>query len=134
MTDVNVDINKLVGNYVKLRDKIKELKAEQEKFLAPFVETMNAISAKLQEVLDAANAKSIKTSGGTVYASTRYSASLEDPDAFMKFVISNSNWDLLDRKANANACRDYIEENKVKPPGVNLSAIRTIGVRRAGDA
>lgn len=120
-----------VKNYVRMRDKIKEIKERHEQELKPYVDVQNELTVKLQGVLDAAGAQSIKTSGGTVYASTRYSASLADPKAFMDFVITQNKFDLLDRKANATAVRDYIEQNKVSPPGVNLSALRTIGVRRA---
>jgi hypothetical protein len=54
---------------------------------------------------------------------------LADPEAFMKFVIANQAYDLLDRKANATACRDYAAEHQNLPPGVNMSAVKTVGVR-----
>lgn len=134
MTDHAERVDNHVKNYVALRDRIKAIKAAHEEQLQPYVDMQNELTTKLQDTLDTSGAQSIKTSGGTVYSSVRYSASLSDPQDFMKFVISNNLWDLLDRKANAVAVRDYIAEKKVEPPGVKLSAIRTIGVRRAGDA
>jgi hypothetical protein len=134
MTDHAARVDNHVKNYVALRDKIKAIKTRHEEELQPFTDMQNELTTKLQETLDTSGAQSIKTSGGTVYSSVRYSASLSDPQDFMKFVIANSLWDLLDRKANATAVRDYIAEKKVEPPGVKLSALRTIGVRRAGDA
>jgi hypothetical protein len=49
----------------------------------------------------------------------------------MAFVKTTNNYDLLDRKANVTAVKDYVSENGTLPPGVNLSSIKTVGVRRA---
>jgi hypothetical protein len=70
------------------------------------------------------------TKGGTIYTSTRYTASLADPEAFMKFVIETRQFDLLDRKANSTAVKDYVGEHNVLPTGCNLTAMKTLGVRR----
>jgi hypothetical protein len=56
---------------------------------------------------------------------------LADPEAFMKYVIDNQAFDMLDRKANVTAVKEYVQETGALPPGVNLSSIKTIGVRRA---
>lgn len=124
---------KRTGQYVAVRDKIREISAKHEEELQPFVDLQNMLTAWLTENLDKVGAKSVKTTQGTVYQSTRYSASLTDPKAFMDYVIANNKFDLLDRKANSTAVRDFIEQNKSEPPGVRLSALRTVGVRRASD-
>lgn len=119
--------------YVALRDKIREISERHTAELKPFVDLQNDLTAWFTQELDTVGAKSVKTSEGTVYQSTRYSASLNDPKAFMDYVISNNAFDLLDRKANSTAVRDYVEQHKSEPPGCKLSAIRTVGVRRAAD-
>jgi hypothetical protein len=124
---------KRTGQYVAVRDKIREIEEQHTEELKPFVELQNALTAWFTEQLDNVGAKSVKTAQGTVYQSTRYSASLNDPKAFMDYVITTQSWDLLDRKANSTAVRDFIEQHKSEPPGVRLSAIRTVGVRRASD-
>lgn len=127
-----VKLEKRVEQYVALRDKIKEIQDKHSQELAPLIELQNLLTTWLQDFLETAGAQSIKTKEGTVYSSTRYSASLGDPQAFMDYVIKHSAFDLMDRKANATAVRDFVEEHKSLPPGVNLNAIRTVGVRRAG--
>jgi hypothetical protein len=127
------EFEKRTGQYVAVRDKIREITARHEEELKPFVDIQNALTAWFTAKLDTVGAKSVKTDKGTVYQSTRYSASLSDPKAFMDYVIDNKSWDLLDRKANSTAVRDFIEQHKSEPPGVRLSAIRTVGVRRASD-
>jgi len=132
-TAAGAAFEKRTGQYVLVRDKIKEITERHTEELKPFVELQNALTAWFTEQLDKVGAASVKTAEGTVYRSTRYSASLNDPKAFMDYVIANKKWDLLDRKANSTAVRDFIEQNKSEPPGVKLSAIRTIGVRRASE-
>ncbi len=123
----------VVKGYVQLRDKLRALDEEHDKKRKPIVDMINELSGHLQEFLDKSGAKSVKTRDGTFYASTRYTTSLADPDAFMNYVINNQRYDLLDRRANATAVRQFVEETGNLPPGTNLNALRTVGVRRTGD-
>lgn len=127
----SVTVEKRVSQYIQIRDKIKELNTAHEESIKPLVDLQNSLTGWLQSFLEQAGADSIKTSNGTCYSTTRYSASLADPEVFMKFVKDNNNFDLMDRKANVTAVRDYVEEHGALPPGVNLSSIKTVGVRRA---
>jgi hypothetical protein len=133
MTDtadqLQATVDKRVQQYIQVRNKLKQLDAEAEAKRAPLVEIQNMLSGWMQAFLTKFNAKSVKTAHGTCYQSTHYTASLADPEAFMNFVVANQQFDLLDRKANATACRDYVAEHKTLPPGVNISAIKTVGVR-----
>ena len=122
-------INDRVKQYVFIREQLRAKKEAYEKDIAELVEIQNILTGKLQEFMERNGADSIKTSSGTCYNSTRYTASLQDPQAFMDFVIKTNNFDLLDRKANVTAVKSYVEENDNLPPGVNLSAIKTVGVR-----
>ncbi len=124
-------VDKRVEQYIKVRDAIKAANDAHEASIKPLVELQNMLTGWMQNFMETAGADNIKTSSGTCYSSTRYSASLADPEAFMNFIKTTSNYDLLDRKANVTAVRDYVEEHGALPPGVNLSAIKTVGVRRA---
>ena len=128
---VHANIEKRVKQYVGIRDAIKAMKDKHEKELEDLVDIQNKLTGIIQTCLEAVGAESIKTSEGTAYTTTRYTASLQDPAAFMQFVKDTDNFDLMDRKANAPAVRDYVAEHGTLPPGVNLSSISTIGIRRA---
>lgn len=128
---INVKVQERVKQYVKTRDAIKAMDEAHEEAKRPLVELQNLLTGWLQNFMEQAGADNVKTSEGTCYHSTRYTASLADPEAFMQYVISNKKYDLLDRKANVTAVKDYVAENNALPPGVNLSAIKTVGVRRA---
>ncbi len=126
----NEDVEKRVKQYISIRDLLKAMDDDHEKRRQSLVDLHNELTGLLQAFMDAHGADSIKTAEGTCYNSTRYSASLADAQAFMNYVIQNKKWELIDRKANATACRDFTAETGAPPPGVNLSSIRTVGVRR----
>lgn len=124
-------VSKRIGQYVQIRDKLREMEEQHEANKKPLIETQNLLTTWLTKILDDAGAQSVKTEHGTVYKSVRYTASLEDAKAFMDYVIANNEFDLLDRRANATAVRAHVEEKGGLPPGAKLSALETIGVRRA---
>ena len=129
-TPDNTKVDKRVQQYVQVRDKLKQLEEEYEAQKAPWVEMKNQLEGWMMAYLDTSGADSIKTKHGTCHTITRVTASLADPDAFMKFVIANQKYELLDRRANAQAVRDYVQENKQLPPGANLNTMISLGVRR----
>lgn len=126
---VGIDVR--VDQYVKLRDKIKDIEARHKEELKPYKETLEKLNAVILAHLNLVGGESIRTSSGTAYVTEKKSASLADPQAFMEYVIGNEAWDLLDRKANAKAVADYIDENNAPPPGVNFTTTSVVGVRRS---
>lgn len=128
---VTATVEKRVREYIMVRDHIKKMDEAHDKAKEEYVKLQNFLTGWLQQFMEQAGADNIKTSEGTCYNSVRYSAGLADPEAFMAFVKSTGSYDLLDRKANVTAVKAYVEEHKVPPPGVNLSALKTVGVRRA---
>lgn len=130
-TQPQATVDERVAAYIQCRDAIKAAKEKYEADIQPLVELQNLLTGWLQNHLEKNGAESIKTAHGTCYTSTKYTASLADSDAFMQFVIKNSEYDLLDRKANVTAVKAYVADHDALPPGVNLSSISTVGVRRA---
>lgn len=128
--DVVFDVEKRVQQYIDLRDALKRLDDRHKNERQPLVDLMEKVGAQLQQFIEANNLQNLKTAAGTCYLSTRYTASLADPDAFMKYVIENSKFELLDRRANATAVQAFIKETTNLPPGCNLNAIQNLGVRR----
>lgn len=126
-----IDLTAYVDKYIKIRDKIAELNKQWEEQIAPLKEAKTALDALFGEHLTKNNVTSMRTSAGTITATERKSATLEDPLAFRTFVQQMGEWELADIRANAEAVKTYAEENKQLPPGVKYSAIYTISVRRA---
>jgi hypothetical protein len=126
-----ITVDQRVAEYIKVRDEIAKAKTKFEESIQPLIELQNLLTGWLQSFMETAGADNVKTPNGTCYSSTKYTASLADPEAFMSHVIATNDFDLLDRKANVTAVKAYVAENDHLPPGVNLSAIKTVGVRRA---
>lgn len=126
-----VGIDTRVEQYIKLRDRIKEIETRHKEELKPFKDTLEKLNSVILQHLTQVGGESIRTSAGTAYVTEKKSASLADPQAFMEYVIGNDAWDLLDRKANVSAVADYINENNAPPPGVNYSSTFVVGVRRS---
>lgn len=124
------DIDKRVGQYIMVRDKIAEVRKRHETEIKPLLDLQNDLSTWLQQFMEGSGSKGVKTAHGSCYLSTRYTASLSDPDEFMKYVITNQDFDLLDRRANSTAVKAFVEKNNKLPPGCNLNGIVTVGVRR----
>lgn len=115
---------------LKCRAKRKALAVLFEQEDQDFKKLETSLIAWLQKYLIENGLENIRTGVGTVFLQTRTTASLSDPDAFMKFVIATGKFELLDRKANTTAVRDFLKETGNKPPGANLSSIQTLGVHK----
>lgn len=124
------DMENRINQFIKIRDYLDKKKEEQAKELKPAQGLKDQLSGILQVFLASHKSESLNTKAGTVYRTTRYSASLVDPDAFMRHVIGTEQYELLDRRANVTAVREFVEKNGGLPPGAKLSAIETVGVRR----
>lgn len=126
-----IDVEKTVGNYVRLRDKIDEIAKKHEAELEPYKVLRRKLDGMLLQHLNETNTKSCKTGAGTITATTRSSASVQDTEAFRKFIIENDEWDLVDIKANAPAVFKYLEDEGQPVPGVKTSQMQTLSVRRS---
>jgi hypothetical protein len=127
----SIQVDKLVGQFIAMRDRIKEMEEWHELQLQPFKVAKEKIAGVLLQFLDDTGQESARTSEGTVSVTHRSTASLSDPDAFMNYVVAHKAFELMDRRANSTACREFAEENGSLPPGVRLNSIRTVGVRKS---
>lgn len=129
--DQAIDIHSRVDQYVRLRDKIKELDEAHKTKMAPYREALDNLNSLLLNHLNQVGGDSVKTGSGTVYRTAKKSASLADKTAFWAFVVATCDWDLIDYKANPTAVAEYAEKNGALPPGVNLNIRQEVGVRRS---
>ena len=125
-----MDINNRVGQYVKLRDKIKELDDAHKATMKPYREALDKINGILLDHLNMICADNASTENGSVYRTEKKAASIQDKTAFWTYVVTQADWDMLDYKANVTAVQDFIDKNHSPPPGVNFSKTYVVGVRR----
>lgn len=125
------NIEELVAQYVRLRDKLKEADDAHKAKTKTARDYLEQLNGKLLDRLNDVGGESVKTGSGTVYRSTKKSATIADGGAFREYVIDNGKFDLVDWKANALAVSEFITEHSAPPPGINYSTAFTVGVRRA---
>ena len=123
-------VAKRIGQYKAIEAKLDAMDKANDLAKAPLLEIKAMLQGYFEQVLTQTGAQNIATPLGTVHWNIRTTASLEDAEAFMNFVTSTAQFELMDRRANATACRDYAEKGGSLPPGVKLSTIRTIGVNK----
>jgi hypothetical protein len=125
------DIDKRIGQYIDIRDALKRLDEKQALERQPLLLIQERLAGIIRTFMESNNiTKNLKSASGTAILSTRYTASLADPDAFMRFVISTGKFELMDRRANTAAVRDFVQANNELPAGCNLTGVQTLGVRR----
>ena len=121
-----------IERYIALRDKIDAMENDFQKAIEPYVAGMKAIEASLQGDLNDAGADNIKTPAGTVYRSTHHSTKVTDWEQFLRFVQETGEWQLLVHGAAKKEVREYAEEHQgVKPPGVEMSSVMIVHIRRS---
>ena len=124
-------LSDLVGKYIELRDKKSQYKAEYDAKVSKLDEALDKIEAALLNTFEQTGMESIKTEFGTAYTSTRTTASVADPDAFMNFVRENEAWHMLEKRCSKQGIEQYKAEHEALPPGINWRAERTVNFRRS---
>jgi hypothetical protein len=114
-----VDFDGLTRKYVALRDKKEEIAAAHKKELAKYTEVLNKLDALFLEYLNEHGLQNLTTKHATVFKGVRTSVSVADKEVFLKHVLTNEEYDLLDVRASKSIVKDMFE-NGEDVPGVNL--------------
>ena len=120
----------LVEKYIKLRDKIKEIKDGHKKQLEPYNAAVIQLEAVLLQALDQAGAENMRTKSGTVYKAVSTSVTVQDWPAALGFIQETGLWDLLEARVSKVAAVQTIEETGAPIPGVAVSQVLALHVRR----
>lgn len=136
-----IDFEKRVAQFVKLRDLIKKKDDEHKEQMRPIRDLLEKLNSVLLDHLNQTGAESAATLAGTVYKTSKKSASMADKSAFWAWVVATGDWDLIDFKANPVAVEEFINKQveaakddpsivPSPPPGINYSVTNVVGVRR----
>jgi hypothetical protein len=130
MTTPVIDINKRVGQYVSLRDLIAAKDKAHKEAMEPYRTALEDLNGVLLGHLDTVGVDNAKTESGTVYKTAKDSVTIADMTAFWDYVTENQEFDLIDKKANVTAVKEFLDKNQSLPPGLNLTSRNVVGVRR----
>lgn len=104
------DLEKRVGQYVALRDKIAEIKKRHTAELAPYHRGMEVLNDMLLQHLLSTNSQNAKAKSGTAFKQERVSVTISDAQVFREYVIENEAWDLIDWRANKVSVSEAVDE------------------------
>ena len=126
---MELDINKVVAQYIELRDRIEKIKDDCEKQIAPLKAAMDSVEAMMSGILERTGLSSMSTPAGTVVKSKWTKTVLNDWNAFTQYVKDNDRFDLIEHRVAKNNALDVIHEDGALP-GVSVEQGFTIQIRR----
>lgn len=129
-TAPQLDTDQLVDRYIRLRDKRDALKKEQAAALKPFETALEQIEGVLLATLDALKQESMRSKSGTFYRSTQTSVKVTAWSQTLEYIRDNDAWELLEARVNKTAAAAILEETRAPIPGVEVSRIYSVNVRR----
>ena len=122
-----------IEQYIQLRDYKTKADKEFKESMTRVNEAMKKLKGELMGALGASGLSSAQSPSGTVYLKSQSSATVKDREAFLRFVFSTKNLELLDVRANKTIVRE-LGAAGTAVPGVNYSEIIQIGVRRGKES
>ena len=124
----------LVEKYMLLREKKDAIKKTYTEDTKVITDLMDRIEGVINQHLQDNGLQNLSTPHGTAYLNTKWSATVSDPDAFRTHLIgqlaAGKGWTGADIRANAPQIRQYLEENNALPPGVNLTQLVEVNIRK----
>ena len=115
--------------YINLRDKLAEIKKAYTERSSSLKDAMSKIEMDILEYLQESGQESAKTKFGTAYKTTSTSVTVEDGKEFFDFVMDVGAIDLLERRVNKTAYKNYIEDG-MDVPGVRVYSENKVVIRR----
>jgi hypothetical protein len=125
------DLERMVGLYVQMRDQRDQRKRKYEEEVAELEKAMSTLEVAMLGVLSKTNSTSCRTAAGTVYRSTKTSATVGDWESLLKYVREHDLWHMLKKDVSKRAVEEFRTEHNDLPPGVDWRETITVGVRRS---
>jgi hypothetical protein len=122
-------IGDLVEGYSVLVSQLAEMERVHKAAVEPYKKLIARAEAEFLRYLNESGQQQIKTPDATIFTKTVDYANVEDPEKFLQFCIETDNFDLLERRCSKTAVRQYIEDNKVVPNGINYGTKLSLNIR-----
>ena len=126
-TKTNAD---LTEEYINLRDEKREIQERHKEELEPLQARMNQIEAKMLARLDREGVQSVKTTKGTAFKKTSTTYKIGDAEVLFPWIEANGRTDMLAKSIRPDAMREYAEEHKTLPPGVEATSFTVVQFRK----
>lgn len=121
--------DQLIEKYIKLRNRVAEIKDRHTEELRPFTTVMQQIENTLLQHLADTNLNAVKGDAGTAYQQVATSVTVADWAQTLSYVREHDAWDLLEARVAKQAALTMIEESQSPIPGVKISQVLVLRVR-----
>lgn len=131
--EITVDV--VMDRRFILAEEIALIEGRHKAELEPLKEELRMCEMFVKDAMNKGNMQQLKiASGHQAFFTTKDSATVEDWDLALDSIRNNSAWHLLNRAVNKTAVKEYVEANKVPPPGVKYESYRDLSWRRGKGA
>lgn len=131
MTTAKVDLDAAVAHYIQLRDYKAKLEAEHKARIAEINQQMTNAENYFLHYLNESGQSGCKFPAGSLVVKTKTQTNLKDRAAFLEFVRSTGQIELLQTRVSSTAVSEFMETNNNQlPPGVEVTQVRAVEIRR----
>jgi hypothetical protein len=131
MLDSEVDINKLVKVYLKIRNAIDEKETQHKEELASLKEQFGIVGQSLLNLCKEQNLDSIRTPVGTVSRRISTRCWTSDWDSMYRFISEHDAPFLLEQRIHGTNMKEFLEANpEAFPMGMQADRSYTVQVRK----
>jgi hypothetical protein len=122
-------LDELVRVFIENRNLIKSIEERHKIELAKPLKLREMLAERMLKQLKDSGQEMGRTQYGTVTAVTHDSMSCKDANLFINYVRENDAYELVDRRPNKTACKEYLKANGQLPPGVKMNSKQDVNVR-----
>lgn len=122
-------VESVIKLYMQLRDAKKGFEADAAKAK----EKMDKLEAWLQQRAGVDGVNGYNTDYGTAYLSTTDYAKVKNWEHFVEFVMRTEGRKFLYKQVNKTAVKEFLEEFKTLPPGIEYGSKISMHVRKPGE-
>ena len=128
---MGIPVDKLVGTYVKIRNKRAEISAAFKEEDAKLTEQLDKVKAALLDYCKEHGVDSVRTAEGLFYRTDKQRYWTSDWEAMHKFVMEHNVPEFFEKRLNQTNVKQFLEENPdLVPKGLNVDSEFTISVRK----
>ena len=127
---MSINVDQVIAAYMTLRSKRDAIEGEVKTKVADIKAKMEKLESWIKTQADAQGVTSFKTKHGTAFLTTTDYANVGDWDAVLEFIKTNDAFEMLEKRVSKTAVRNYVENDKFVPPGVNYGTKLEVNVRK----
>lgn len=127
---MSVNVDQVIAAYMTLRSKKDAIEAETKQKVSELKVKMDKLEAWIKTQADEQGVTSFKTKHGTAFLTTTDYANVADWDAVLEFIQTNGAFEMLEKRVSKTAVRNYVENEKFVPPGVNYGTKLEVNIRK----